>query len=404
MKPTTKKRIDQAAQLLKDRQFLFRAGRKMSELGLVGEARNRHIVLLGGVTAILKNRRRRASVLVAGPSGSGKSKVIESALELFPKEWVIRRASFTRHALAYNEESLDGKILYVTEYDGGRECQYNLRILQSEGEIAHEFTVGRKTDVTRRLGSPVVLTTSTGKIFQDDSTRFLTINIDETAEQNVAVFKSELGVKADSGEPPKAVWQEAIQSLRDGYEPLEFPSWFEYVAEQVPSDKVRARRDWKRFLGLTEAVAICSPDPKRDGKITFADYVIAHGILESALAATMYAVNENELRVQRAVRRLRKEQDRAVTIKEVREYLGWKQEMTYKYVRAAADHKLIAYQPGNEEKNIKRLLPVVGTSGTFLPSPRRVLQDVKELGPSVEYVDPISGAVKTLARSRGAAA
>jgi hypothetical protein len=405
MKPTQQKKIDQAPRLIKDRRFLFRAGKKMDELGLVREVRNRLIVFLAALTAIINDRRRRVSVLTTGSSGGGKSRVIETPLKLFPQEWVIRRASFTTEALAYNQESMDGKIFYVTEYDGGGSSKYNLRILQSEGELAREFTVGRKTDVTQRLGTPVVLTATTKeKILQDDATRFVTIAIDETAEQNVAVFKSELGMKADSGEPPEEVWQEATQLMKDGYEPFVFPSWFEYVAEQLPSDMVRTRRDWKRFLGLIEAIAICNPDSRRDGKITFADYAIAFRLLESAFAATTYAINENELWVQRAVERLRKESGQAVTISQVREYLEWNQSMTYKFVKAAAEHKLITYEPGTKEKNVKRLLPGAKTTSRFLPSPRRLIQDVKELGPSLEYVDPITGEVKTLVRGRGAAA
>lgn len=394
-----------AKELTTDPQFLSRVAKKMSELGMVGEEENGLIVFLSGITTILHNPKRRTSTLVTGSSGGGKSKVIETPLKLFPKDWVVRRASLTEHALVYNADSLDGKVLYVTEYDGGRQSQYYLRLLQSEGDISREFTVGRKTEVVQRLGSPVVLTATTReKIFPDDATRFLTTAINETPEHNLAVFRAELNGPPKSKEPAETVWHEAIQLMKDRYEPFVFPDWFGYLAEQVPRDKTRSKRDWNRFLGLVEAIAICNPDPNRDGKITPADYCIGFAILESALAATNHAVNENELSVRRAVEKLMKDTGRAVTIKEIRENLDWDDSMTYKWVRAAVKHALITYESGTAEKNVKRLLPVEETSSTFLPSPRRIIRDIKEFGPSVKYIDPVTGAEKTIVRAKGAVA
>jgi len=269
-----KESIDSASQLIKDPRFLFRAGTKIGELGLVGEVKNRLIVFLAALTMIFMDHRRKVSVMVTGPSGSGKTMVIEKPLMLFPTDSVIRRASFTRQALAYGQEPLDKNVLYVNEYSGGKEAQYLLRLLQSEGVIAHEYTVGGKTSVTLRLGTPVVMTTTTDdQIFEDDATRFLTIGIDETSEQNLAVFKAGLGEKKESEEPPLEVWQEAVRLLLDNYtQPFIFPAWFDYVAEQLPRDQVRARRDWNRFLGLMEAVALCTPVHKRNNRIMFEDY------------------------------------------------------------------------------------------------------------------------------------
>jgi hypothetical protein len=218
--------VDPALKLIKDRCFLFKVGKLIGRLGLVGEVRNRLIVFLAALTMMIKDKKRRCSVIVIGPSGSGKTMVIEVPLRLFPPGSVIRRASFTRRALAYGQDSLDNKLLFVDEYRGGKEAQYSLRISQSEGEIAHEFTVGRKTDVVRRMGTPVVMTTTTqDTVFEDDMTRFLAVSIDDSMEQNLAVLKSELNPKA---EPDLKIWQQAIQLLWDNYkQPFVFPAWFE---------------------------------------------------------------------------------------------------------------------------------------------------------------------------------
>lgn len=395
-----KEAVDPAAQLIKDPRFLFRAGKKIGELGLVGEVRNRLIVFLAALTMILMDQRRKASTIVTGPSGSGKTRLIEVPLKLFPPDSVIMRASFTRKALAYGKESLDKRVLYVNEYRGGREAQYLLRLLQSEGAIAHEYTSGGKTSVTLRLGTPVVMTTTTDEtIFEDDATRFLAIGVDETAKQNLAVYKADLGGKKESEEPPLKVWQQAVRLVMANYtQPFIFPAWFNYVAEQVPRDQVRARRDWKRFLGLMEAIALCTPNPQRRNRIMFEDYCIAHIILNSALSATACSLNENELRVQKAVRKLNEESGRSMTIKEVREHLGWEEPMAYKYVSKAVEHKLIEYESGTHAKNVKRLLPVGQESSRFLPHPARVLEHVKELAGPVRYVHPLTGKIETIQR------
>jgi hypothetical protein len=391
--------VDPALKLIKDRYFLFKVGKLIGRLGLVGEVRNRLIVFLAALTMMIKDKKRRCSVIVIGPSGSGKTMVIEVPLRLFPPGSVIRRASFTRRALAYGQDSLDNKLLFVDEYRGGKEAQYSLRISQSEGEIAHEFTVGRKTDVVRRMGTPVVMTTTTqDTVFEDDMTRFLAVSIDDSMEQNLAVLKSELNPKA---EPDLKIWQQAIQLLWDNYkQPFVFPAWFEYIAEQVPAQNVRARRDWKRFLGLMEAIAMCSPDPQRDGKVTFADYCVAHRLLNAALTSTVNAVNGNELRLQTAVKTLQEELGRAVTIKELRDRLGWNPSLTYKYANAAAKKNLVAYEPGTREKNVKRLLATEESPAKFLPSPEKILNNVSELGRAVDFVDPITGDEREWKRSR----
>jgi energy-coupling factor transporter ATP-binding protein EcfA2 len=394
--------VEAARELIPDPRFLFRVGKTIENLGVVREVRNRLIIFLACLTMMLK---QKVSVLVTGPSGAGKSHLIEVPIKLMPPETVIKRASFSRRAFAFGEGSLENMILYVNEYRGGREAQLLLRILQSEGEIAHEYTVGGKTVVTRRVGSPVVLTTTTeDDIIEDDATRFLTIRIDETSETNAAVFKAAITPGEKSEEPDPKVWQEAIRLLIENYKrPFPFPKWFGYIAEQVPRERVRARRDWKRFLAFMQAIALCRSQADAKREITFSDYCVAYHVLNDSLTATTYALNENELALQKAVGRLYGELGRAVTTKELREHLGWDESMAYKYVRASVKHNLIRYQPGTAEKNVKALLPVPETSGTFLPSPRQVLDNAKELGDSMNYISPLTGKLMTVRRSKKSA-
>jgi energy-coupling factor transporter ATP-binding protein EcfA2 len=384
-----------AQELINDTRFLFRLGEKIGELGVVHERRNRLIVPLTCLTAHL---RTKVSLILTGPSGCGKSTIPEITTKLLPPESVIKRASFSRKAFAYGKEPLDGKILYVAEYCGGAEAQHMLRILQSEGELAHEYTVGGKTKVVQRLGSPVVVTTTTDEtLFEDDSTRFLAIRVSEAPHKILAVLKNAIARSSQIEKPPVEVWQEAFRLLQKRAEKdFKFPGWLDFVAENLPREQVRVQRDWKRFLGLLQAVALCRPQIGATTKVTFADYCVAYRIVNGAFTATTHAVSENEISIQKVVKRLTSESGQAATIKKIRGELGWAEGAVYKYIRLAAKNGLVKHEEGTREKNIKRIWPTERLANDFLPNPRLVLDHIGRGGVKADYIDPLTGEKKAL--------
>lgn len=132
-------RIDRkkVTSLLSDPRFLYKARKKVGELGIVGEARIILVLLLAGIARVFS---KPPSVLIKGPTSSGKSTVVKTALQLFPTGSVIERAGLSKKALAHGKGSLAHKILFIHEYRCGKDAQLLLRLLQSEGRIAHEFT------------------------------------------------------------------------------------------------------------------------------------------------------------------------------------------------------------------------------------------------------------------------
>ena len=162
-----RKRKDQytkkaAMKLLRDPQLLFHVGEKVESLGVTGEERNRRIIFLAGLTSALAHP---VSILIKGATSSGKSNLIKNVVKLFPPELVVVRASLSKQAPVYGRDPLTGKIFYLLEYHGGRDAQYLLRLQQSEGDISREFTTvtgnRRGTEIAHRMGSPVVLTSTT---------------------------------------------------------------------------------------------------------------------------------------------------------------------------------------------------------------------------------------------------
>jgi hypothetical protein len=297
------------------------------------------------------------------------------------------------------------RILYLQEYRGGKDAQYLIRQLQSEGRITHEATTvlggKRGTQVVRQIGIPVVLTSTTEwKVFPDDATRFLSVSVDESKEQTRAIARAQIGRGHQRLEPPLQVWQRAVSLIKRKKEDFQNPpEWLHNVAEQLPAEQVRVRRDWSRYLRLCQAIALCrrgvSDEPT---DITFADYVVAYKIFEPALASTSSDIHPQELELLRAIKKLRKRSPKGVTVTAITEYLEWDRPRVYKTLDLAAKHKAIEYKPGTREKNEKLIVAVRGVSRHFLPRPIQVLRGRKDLPKVIRFVDPLTGKRKKLTR------
>ena len=344
--------------------------------------------------------------MMKGSTSSGKSTVIEAAAKLFPPDCVIERASLSPKALAHGKGTLAGKILVLREFRGGKDALLLLRLLQSEGQIEHEFTsvrgTKRSTETAKRVGRPVVLTTTTdAKVFADDETRFLSIWADESSAQTLAIVVAKASGPRAVDHSDLPVWRKALSLLvvkkGDFEDP---PAWLRYVAEQLPLESVRVRRDWDRFLSLCESIAMCRGDwqPKCPVNITFGDYCVAYLIMEPVFASTLRGVHPQELALVKAIAKLNRTLGRAVTTREIATELNWKQPVVYKYVKCGARNGLLHYEEGTREKNVKLIIARQEDSGRFLPNPRSVLQKNPEIGSEVHYVNPFTGVRKTLKR------
>jgi hypothetical protein len=384
-------------------EFLFKAARAIEKLGVIGERRNCLIVTLAAVTRVFDSP---VSVLMKGAASTGKSTVIKRSLDLHPPEVLIERASLSEKALAHGKDSLAHKIIYLNEYRGGKDSRLLMRLLQSEGAIAHEYTrirgTRRDTKVAVRSGSPAVLSTTTErKVFEDDETRFLSVWADESSKQTLAILRARARGDIRRSLPNLSRWHSAFRAMiPDEADFRSTPTWLRYVAENLPHELVRVRRDWDRFYTLLQAVALTRKSPKTRTaiEIEFADYCVAYRILEPAMAATMRGVRTQEIQLATAVRSLSKH-DKEVSIRDLAAYLGWKEAVTYKHAKSAVEHSLVRYAPGVREQNRKPLMAVPLEHTSFLPRPRSVLKHNPEIGKEVQYIDPFTGKERTIARS-----
>ena len=403
-----KKRIrDAAIELLCDPRFFFLTGQKLEQMGVVGEEQNRLLIFLACIT---KDLRSAISVIVKGSTSSGKSNLLRTVIRLFPSECVSNLASLTPKALVYGDGDLSGKILYLSEYRGARDAMYLTRLQQSEGQIAHEYTTvsgrRRSTIVARRRGSPVVLTTTTEhSVFADDETRFLSLRANESAELTRRIIRSRLLPRTVENSQPLDVWREATTLLGARVPKFQYPKWFEAIADQMPVDETRVRRDAERFCSLLEAVALCRSysDRRRRTRINsieinLADYCSAYQIANEAFSSTYRGTHPQSLRVAETVRRLQAELHRPVTVKEVAQERAWELLLAYKWVKAAVRDKVVSYEPGTRARNQKRLVSQKDRRTRFLPHPCRILRERPEMNEKTVYFDPLTGEKKAMRR------
>jgi hypothetical protein len=132
-------------------------------------------------------------------------------------------------------------------------------------------------------------------------------------------------------------------------------------------------------------------------EIEFEDYCVAYRILEPVFASTLRGVPSQALVLAEAVRKLNHLLDRPVTTREIAKELNWKESLVHKHKKFAVRQKLIEYESGTREKNVKRLVAHNEEVG-FLPHPRQVLKRNPEIGRKVKYVDPFTGKWKKVER------
>ena len=113
--------------------------RDIKASGVVGEEINVKIIFLALVTRHLE---RLVSVVVKGPSSSGKSWIVKQVLKFFPETAYRVLTAASEKSLIYSEESYERKYLVFCEADGikGEFISYVIRSLLSEGNIRYETT------------------------------------------------------------------------------------------------------------------------------------------------------------------------------------------------------------------------------------------------------------------------
>jgi hypothetical protein len=265
--------------------------RDIRAAGVVGEERNVKIIFLALVTRHLE---RLVSVVVKGPSSSGKSWIVNQVLGFFPETAYRMLTAASEKALIYSKESYERKYLVFCEADGikGEFISYVMRSLLSEGNIRYETTekVGGEFKVRfieKKGPSGLIVTTTAASLHRENETRMISLTVKDTGEQTAEILQL---LAADD---PVSVdlnrWHSLDRWLSTN-ENVAIVPFSKQLAGMIPPVAVRLRRDFSALLSLIKAHAVLhratrKKDPQGRVIATIeSDYSVVRDLVAEVLA------------------------------------------------------------------------------------------------------------------------
>lgn len=250
----TEVEIQKARGILNSPDILDRVIKITEDAGYVGEEINKKMLYLSFTSRLMDDS---ISNVVKGVSSSGKSSLVQSVLSLIPKNDISSYSFVTAKSLVHSKLDLSHKILFVQERHGSEQADYSIRTTLSEKELSilipiKDEATGNFTSIEKKVsaeGMVYIETTTQERIHNENETRVFNLFIDESSEQTARVIDAEAEDIKDKEklESERRVWR-CAQILLKPYD-VQIP-FAKELANIFPKDKVRARRDFKRFLTL----------------------------------------------------------------------------------------------------------------------------------------------------------
>jgi hypothetical protein len=264
--------------------ILARFADELAAAGVAGERRAGLLIFLVVVSRFLP---RIVSLAVKGPSAGGKSFLAETVLSYFPSSAYYALSAMSEHALAYDHEPLQHRMLVIYEAAGmaGEMQSYLIRSLLSEGKVRYVTVEKTKAGLNSRLieregPTGLIVTTTAVRLHPENETRLLSLTVNDSPAQTKAVLLAQAGGSGRGGnvEP----WHELQDWLAGGPTVVEVP-YAEALAEAIPPVAVRLRRDFATVLSLIRAHALLHRATRElaagDVIATMADYAAVRDLV-----------------------------------------------------------------------------------------------------------------------------
>lgn len=254
--------FDQCGELVTKQSVLDELEREIRKQGFAGPASVPKLVYLTLLTGMQETP---VSLVIKGPSGSGKSFSLNAAIQFIPPAAYERFEGMSEKALVYLPNlDLKNKHLVIGEASGmadgnGRTL---LRQLLSEGRVRYATVqstqkglVGSELPVLEGPTGLIMTTTATGLHLEDES-RMLSVNIDESPDQIAeALMAQALGIRKREDPLDTAPWYALYEFVRNGPKKVEIPFARE-IARRLPTTHDRIKRDFPHVLLLIKAHAL----------------------------------------------------------------------------------------------------------------------------------------------------
>ncbi|MGH8543116.1 MAG: hypothetical protein ACREX3_05680, partial [Gammaproteobacteria bacterium] len=250
---------------------------------------------------------RPLNLLLGGTSSAGKTFTLDMATWLHPPEALHDLTGASEKALIYMEGDFQHKYVAIAEASALQQDGLAASIVRSLawGKGLTYSTVEK--DATGRLVSRMIekpgptglITTSTKGLEPELTTRLLEVPIPENVELTRQIMRSQAETAAGTAppEPDRAPWIAAARWLEiAGRRHVVIP-FARQLAEVVPADDVRLRRDFTQILTVISTHALIhqrTRDQDSQGRVVadIDDYEATRHLLVDVLAVTIDSIPE----------------------------------------------------------------------------------------------------------------
>lgn len=255
----------------------------IQQIGLVGEERNATLIYLAVTSRLLD---KPISIVVKGPSSSGKSFLVEKVLDTFPGSAYYSLSAMSERALVYSQEPLVHRMLVIYEAAGinFEFSSYVIRSLLSEGKIRYETVEYTNQGIRPRLieregPTGLIDTTTSVSLHPDNETRMLSLTTKDDRDQTKNIL-AQLAKQAEGSidiNVDLSRWHSLQKWLELSGERRVIIPYAQNLAHLTPPISVRMRRDFGKIIGLIQAHAVlyqCQRNRDSAGRIvaTIEDY------------------------------------------------------------------------------------------------------------------------------------
>ncbi len=365
---------------------------ELEKSGVVGVQSEAKILYLTLTSHILN---KPISIVIKGPSSTGKSYLVENVLKFFPEEAYYELTGMSEKVLAYTQEPLEHRMLIIIEAVGlnNEMTSYLIRSLLSEGKISYETV--EKTPlglVSRRIEKQgptgLIVTTTAVSLHPENETRLFSITLKDTPKQTQEILLSLTEERKSSSNIE--LWHALQEWLSCQPNHVVIP-YLPLLIDKIPPKAVRLRRDIPQVINFIKTHAIlhqANRDKDQKGSIiaSLDDYKAIYELVKDILKDQIDAgVSDSLKETVDAVKALldgKDSEDKYVSQSETKNHLKLDRSSTSRRIRVALEKGYLKNLETQKGKPHKLVL------GDSLP------EDV-EILPSPEKLDCCTVAVET---------
>lgn len=252
----------QALAFLKDPQLFVNITERIFSAKFVGEQKPSKAIFLSMCSIYVMNPQSRLHCLVNSESSTGKSFVCKSIFDFFPGKLKQYRTKISPEALTYwhsrdkePDWTWDGKILYLEDIREGVVNCDAFKVMCSEGSIATVVKNQNILDI-EIAGKPLMLvTTAQANPNTEVLNRFNLIDLDESQEQTIRIVERQAQSCNDIEGDEESDFNLAKGALQLLNRVEVIIPYSRLIAKFFPTNQLRARRDFPRFLDLIKSSA-----------------------------------------------------------------------------------------------------------------------------------------------------